>query len=549
MDPGVHLTLNATINSLPATTLVDSGATGVFIHPLFARKCHAEIRPKLVPREVRVIDGRIINSGLITHEAVVELQVENHHERLTADITNTGRYPCILGTPWLVRHDPTIRWSKGEVLFDSTYCGENCLQLLNSNRQPVTSGNEGAHADPAENRVTETAQAEVARSARSVGNQGLVEPTHSAPWTPNSKAPRYALVSAAAFQLSAKGAELYSLEVSELFGSDEDNKATKEGIPLEYQDMQGAFSEDASNELPDHGISDMKIEFKEGQEPRNTGLRPMSSVELEELRRYLEENLGKGWIRRSKSPVSAPIVFAKKKDGSIRVCVDYRNLNRVTIRNRYPLPLIPELIDRLLGAKVFTKLDIRQAYHRVRMAVGHEFKTAFKTRYGLFEYLVMPFGLTNAPAQFQAYMQYIFNDLLDISVVIYLDDILIFSKNLEEHQGVVKEVLRRLLRHGLYAKASKCQFHRTSVEFLGMIVSGKGLEMCPDKVQAIKEWPTPKTIKDVQAFLGFANFYRRFIWDYSKITVPLTILTQKNQLFEWSLLAQEAFEDLRSRFT
>lgn len=148
----------------------------------------------------------------------------------------------------------------------------------------------------------------------------------------------------------------------------------------------------------------MKIEFKEGQEPKNTGLRPMSPKELEELRKYLDENLGKGWIRRSKSPVSAPIVFARKKDGSIRVCIDYRNLNKVTVRNRYPLPLIPELTDRLVGANFFTKLDIRQAYHHVRMAVGHEFKTAFKTRYGLFEYLVMPFGLTNAPVQFQFHM-------------------------------------------------------------------------------------------------------------------------------------------------
>jgi len=254
-------------------------------------------------------------------------------------------------------------------------------------------------------------------------------------------------------------------------------------------------------------------------------------MELEELRRYLEENLGKGWIRRSKFPVSAPIVFARKKDGSIRVCVDYRNLNKVTIKNRYPLPLIPELTNRLVGAKIFTKLDIRQAYHRVRMALGHEFKTAFKTRYSLFEYLVMLFGLTNAPAQFQSHMQNIFGDLLDISVVIYLDDILIFSKNLEEHRQVGCEVLRRLQENGLYAKESKCEFHRQSVEFLGMTVSARGLEMCRDKVQTIQEWLIPTSVKEVQTFLGFANFYRRFIDDYSKVAMPLIALTRKNQHF------------------
>lgn len=156
-----------------------------------------------------------------------------------------------------------------------------------------------------------------------------------------AKAQTHAMVSPAALKLSAKGAEIYMLEISELSGNENIGELTEELIPTQYQDLREAFSEKTFNELPEHGPSDMKIEFKEGQEPRNTGLRPMSPVELEELRKYLEENLGKGWIKRSKSPVSAPIVFARKKDGSIRVCVDYRNLNRVTVRNRYPLPLIP----------------------------------------------------------------------------------------------------------------------------------------------------------------------------------------------------------------
>ena len=203
---------------------------------------------------------------------------------------------------------------------------------------------------------------------------------------------------AVAFQLSAKGAEVYMMEVSELCSTNEIGESGMESIPIEYQDMQGVFSEEASNELLEHGVSDMKIKFKDGQELRNTNLRPMSPVELEELWRYLEENLGKGWIGQSKSPVSAFIVFARIKDGSIRVCVDCQNLNHATVRNRYPLPLILELIDRLVEANFFTKLDVQQAYHRARMAVGHEFKIAFKTRYGLFKYLVMPFNLMNAPA-------------------------------------------------------------------------------------------------------------------------------------------------------
>jgi len=247
---------------------------------------------------------------------------------------------------------------------------------------------------------------------------------------------------------------------------------------VEYNDLWRAFSKEASNELPNYNMLDMKIEFKERQEPHNTRLRPMSPIELEELHKYLEENLGKEWIRRLKSLVSAPIVLTRKNDGSIRVCVDYQNLNKVTIKNYYPLLLILELTDWLVGATIFTKLDVRQAYHWMHMVLGHEFKTTFKTRYDLFEYLVMPFGLTNAPAQFQFHMQNIFSNLLDILVVIYLDDILIFSKNLKEHQQVVREVLQRLQKHGLYAKESKCEFHHQSVEFLGMIDSSKGHEMC-----------------------------------------------------------------------
>lgn len=534
LDPGAHLTLDVEVNGVATLALVDSGATGIFIHPHFAQKCNAIVKTKEHPREVRVIDGRVINSGLITHEATIHLKVEGHCETITADITNTGGYSCVLGTPWLICHDPTIRWSHRKVQFDSLFCKNNCFQ------QASNSLAEGA-SWPWESEVTEN----IDRSG-STPEQGVVKQVipgiNKSNRTSALIAPKHAMVSAAALRLSAKDAELYALEICECM------ETGSVSIPTEYQDLHEAFSEQASNELPDHGPSDMKIDFKEGQEPRNTGLRPMSPVELQELRKYLEENLGKGWIRQSKSPVSAPIVFAKKKDGSIRVCIDYRNLNKVTVKNRYPLPLIPELTDRLVGSTIFTKLDIRQAYHRVRMAMGHEYKTAFKTRYGLFEYLVMPFGLTNAPAQFQSHMQSIFGDLLDISVVIYLDDILIFSKTLEEHIQVVREVLKRLKKHGLYAKESKCQFHCESVEFLGMIVSSKGLEMCEDKIQVIKDWPIPGTVKEIQSFLGFTNFYRCFICDYSRIAVPLTILTGKNKQFKWTTQADMAFKELRSRF-
>jgi len=238
----------------------------------------------------------------------------------------------------------------------------------------------------------------------------------------------------------------------------------------------------------------------------------------------------------------------KKNDGSLRMCVDYRGLNKITIKNRHPLPLISGLLEQLGEAKIYTKIDLRRAYNLVRVKAGDEWKTTFRTRYGHFEYNVMPFGLTNAPAIFQHLMNDVFREYLDKFVVCYLDDILIYSKNVEEHEGHVKLVLQKLRDAGLYAKLEKCVFHQPKVEFLGYIISDKGLLMDRKKVQAVIDWAIPKTIRDVQCFLGFANFYRIFIKNYSQIAAPLKRLTSKDKL-EWDIQAQQAFQELKLAFT
>ena len=239
------------------------------------------------------------------------------------------------------------------------------------------------------------------------------------------------------------------------------------------------------------------------------------------LREYLRDALAKGWIRESSSPAGAPILFAPKKDGELRLCVDYRGLNKITKKNRYPLPLIGEILDRLSKAKVYTKLDLRNAYHRIRIREGDEWKTAFRTRYGHFEYLVLPFGLTNAPATFQAYINRALAGLVDVTCIVYLDDILIYSDDPAVHRQHVIEVLKRLRQYGLYAKLSKYKFSITNVEFLGYILGPDGVVMERSCVDSIMEWPEPTSYREVQVFLGFANFYRRFIAKYSKIASPL----------------------------
>ena len=204
------------------------------------------------------------------------------------------------------------------------------------------------------------------------------------------------------------------------------------------------------------------------------------------------------------------------------MCINYRGLNKISKKDRYPLPLISDLLDSPSQVKVYTKIDLRHAYHLVHIAEGDEWKTAFRTCYGSYEWQVMPFGLTNSPAAFQQFVNLVFADMLDVCVVVYLDDILIYSDNMEDHVEYIWEVLECLHQHKLFAKPKKCEFHADSVEY------PNGLTMLQDKVTAICDWPEPCKVKDIQSFLSFANFYHRFIFNYSDIVVPLTQLTQKD---------------------
>ncbi len=231
-----------------------------------------------------------------------------------------------------------------------------------------------------------------------------------------------------------------------------------------------------------------------------------------------------GFIRPFTSPASAGFFFVKKKDGGLRPCIDYRSLNDITIKFRYPLPLVPSALEQLRSARYFTKLDLRSAYNLIRIREGDEWKTAFSTTSGHYEYLVMPFGLSNSPSVFQAYINDVFRDMLNRWVIVYIDDILVFSDSLDNHIQHVRAVLQRLIEQQLYVKMEKCEFHQTQVSFLGYIISSEGVAMDDKKVQSVLNWPQPKTVKELQRFLGFANFYRHFIRNFSTIAALLTSL-------------------------
>ncbi|PNH26219.1 hypothetical protein BJF96_g10464 [Verticillium dahliae] len=317
-----------------------------------------------------------------------------------------------------------------------------------------------------------------------------------------------------------------------------------QNVPKEYWKYEKIFREEVDTVLPKHTHYDHEIPIKEGESPRFNKIYGLNPRQMDTLDEYLKENLRKGYIRPSTSPAGYPILFVPKKNGKERLCVDYRQLNDITIKNCYPLPLISELRDALAGANWFTALDLKGAYNLIRIKDGEEWKTAFRTRRGHYEYLVMPFGLTNAPATFQNMINDVLREFLDVFVVVYLDDILIFSKTMEEHKGHVHQVLTRLHQHELLVEPEKAKFHTQEVDFLGYTITPGEIRMEKSKVAAIREWPTPKNVKDVRAFLGFVNFYRRFLKGYSKTANPLTSLTVKEIEFAWNEPQEKAFRQI-----
>ncbi|QRW04042.1 Retrotransposable element Tf2 protein [Ceratobasidium sp. AG-Ba] len=319
-------------------------------------------------------------------------------------------------------------------------------------------------------------------------------------------------------------------------------------IPEEFMEFIDVFSEELFKKLPEHRSFDCNIDFVEGSDlPKPAKVYPLSPIESRTIKEFIDQELADGKIRPSKSPIASPCFFVKKKDGSLRLVTDYRKINNITIPDQFPMPLQVELVDQVKNAKIYSKLDLRWGFNNIRIKEGDEWKTAFRTAYGIYEYLVMPFGLKNAPAVLQRMMNDIFRHLLGVTVVVYMDDILIFSEKEEDHAEHVKEVLKILRENNLYAKLSKCEFFVKKVIFLGLVITPEGISMEEEKIKAIMEWGAPRKIKEVQAFLGFVNFYRRFIAEFSKIARPLHDLTKKDTKFEWTQECQQAFEEIKKR--
>lgn len=478
------------------TALLDSGAQANFISQLLVAEMG--VQPIETKVHVRTVNGQAIRVyGRHRFDTyATDLRGARRHQAHHYIATDIVTHDAILGLPWLAKTNPDIDWEKG------TWC----------------------YKDAEHKRVIHVALKDIVVEPESPSIGMLV------------------MLPVGSESMLSAGVTLATLQEG---GVD---------LPEAYQDFQDVFDEPEAGVFAEETKTRHSIPIQEGETVPYGPIYPLSKVELGVLREYIDNSMRKGWIQPSESPAGAPILFVPKHDGSLRLCVDYRALNKITRKNRYPLPLIPEILDRLSGAKVYSKLDLRDAYHRIQIAEGDRWKTAFRTRYGHYEYLVMPFGLTNAPASFQAYINEALHGLLDHICVAYMDDILIYSESSEEHAKHVRLVLERLRKYKLYVKLSKCAFDTHQVDFLGYRIGVAGVSMDPSRVRAIEEWPTPKSFREIQVFLGFANFYRGFIYRYSAVVAPITdLLTgmvagKKSGPFEWTTTADHAFRTIKECF-
>lgn len=482
------------------TILVDSGASGDFLSTAFAKLVGLQLQPS--DRTIRLADGSITTAdGSVSVECALDAKRGDPVTFTSAyTVTPLEGYDAIFGMPWLTAHDPLIGWADRSILLRTPGSAPRSIK-------PLEGGGDEPHAAPLMHITL--------NGVRKAHRRGELQ-------------------------------ELYAVIIrpsGEVEALPREDPAT-EALLKEFADV---FEPPPPVIPPARGV-EHRIELKPGARPPPARpLRHQSAGDLDVMKKYVEEGLSSGQLRRSTSPYGSMALIVKKKDGTPRVVIDYRALNELTVKNKYPLPLMDELFDRVHGAKFFTKIDLRSGFHQIRLHEDDCAKTAFRTRYGHFEYTVLPMGLCNAPGTFMQLMNDVFRDLLDKSVLVFLDDILIFSRTKEDHTAHVRDALTRLRKQKLFAKRSKCEFFRDNVEFLGHRIGANGLSVSQDKIDAVKAWRTPRDVADVRSFLGLAGFYRRFVKEYSRMALPLTELTKGKVPWAWGEAQRAAFEELKQK--
>lgn len=493
------LVLNGKLNDVSVRVLKDDGCnTNVISQRILDlnRQCFRTKRKKVVVRHSR--DGWTEVSSTVVVNGT--LKIGSHTYTSNWVVMNT-RYDVLLGMPWHVANNPEVNYPNRIVKVN-----EEILGLENPNEVP-------------EKEVSTVTNVSVKKFRRLL----------------RKKSPKIEV-----FQVLTKVVD----EVSKVRKPPGDKKLEK--LLQEYRPV---FRSELPDGLPPKRLVEHAIEVEEGSKPPHRPLYQLSPAELRAVKHYVESLLKSGKIRRSSSPYGAPLFFVKEGD-KLRGVVDYRALNRITKRNNAPIPRSDEMFDRIGGAKYFSRLDLKTGFHQIRVRNEDIEKTAFNTKYGQFEYLVMPMGACNSPATFQTLMNQIFHDCIDDFMVVYIDDLLIFSKDRESHYAHLEKVLSRLRDHELYVSPKKCEFMKTEIDFLGLVIGRNGIRVDDRKVEILRTWPRPNSLTDLRSFLGLLQFFRRFIPDFAKVASPLTNLLKKDKgLRFWNESCDEAFETLKTAIT
>jgi hypothetical protein len=488
-EGGETIRLRALVGNQVMLLLIDSGSTHTFVTKSFAERAGCEISPApALP--VKVANGEL----MVSREQVKGLNWWSQGNTFSTDmrLLDLGAYDAILGVNWLKQFGKmTIDWAAKYLSFQYN-------------------GNE-------------------------ITLQGIVaQPTQ-----------QVSEVSAEQLQKLCNGNEVWALAVVD--SSSVQSSSEQSTVAPDLQVILTEFGDifDDPKKLPPQRLLDHAISLESNITPVNSRPYRYSPLQKDEIERQVQEMLNAGIISASMSPFASPVLLVKKKDGTWRFCVDYRRLNLLTIKNKFPIPIVDELLDELAGTKFFSKLDLRARHHQIRMRPEDEAKTAFKTHHGHFQFRVMPFGLTNAPATFQCVMNSIVAPFLRKFAIVFLDDILVYSSSWSEHLEHLRLVLLKLRETQFYAKLSKCSFGQHSIQYLGQIISDQGVATDPDKTAAMATWPIPTNATQPRGFLGLTGYYRTFVQNYGMITKSLTqLLTKKG--FEWSAAATDAFLTLKT---
>ena len=547
--------VNININGLSVSALLDSGCSGDLVSLNFIREHRIKFNEVAPIKTTTAV--QTVSHSYIVGEVTLNLKFQHLNEQRKFGVININNHNFILGMSFLQEHNPVINWKSRKVnLENREFEDQDKVDMeINDIEKEISKLKKLTDIRKAKVKLAEAQKEynEIGLDNNSKDNNNnediksskvnLVEfDKVKKSLQKNSKDQVLVMVNGIDKNHRESESKIEELNDDEEFIQDSKLKE----LVSNYNDI---FPKELPKELPPRRKVEHEIRLENNSKPPSRAPYRLSFIEQEELKKQLKQLLDSKLIRPSSSPFGSPVLFVKKKENTLRMCIDYRALNNITIKNRYPLPRIDDLLDQLSQAKYFSKLDLTSGYWQMRVKDEDIHKTAFTTRYGQFEFMVMPFGLCNAPASFQHLMNSIFQEFLDDFVIVYLDDIMVYSRTHEEHLKHLDIVFSKLRDNQLYAKLKKCEFMKTSVEYLGHIVGNNSIKPDKEKTKAIEDWERPRNSKEVMAFVGLANFYRKFVNNFSKRTLPLTNIMGKNKEFKWDKEQEDSFNDIKVALT